>query len=279
MSNGQEAAALVLVVEENDATRQVLRLQLEAGGFRVVESRDGLDAYARVQSMRPEVVITELSIPHLDGHGLIRKLRGAPVSRGIPILVLTNRAGTEDKISALTSGAVDVVAKPCNALELTTKLWSIIRLIRGAGPAEMPSYHPCFISYCVIDKIFCERIHRDLILAGIQCLKWDVDIAIGAALWREIELAIRTSGKVLLVASHASLESEPVNREIDIVRSIEAETDRDILLVVTLDDYIFNCTRNSDLRDRMIADARGWQESPAKYDKMREKLIAGLVAG
>src|SRR5216117_75970 len=138
MSDSQEGAALVLVVEENDEARQVLRIQLEAGGFRVAESRDGLDAYARVQTMRPEVVITELSIPHLDGHGLIRKLRGAPLSRGIPILVLTNQAGTEDKIAALASGAVDVVAKPCNALELNTKLWSIIRLIRGAVRAAMP---------------------------------------------------------------------------------------------------------------------------------------------
>jgi hypothetical protein len=160
------------------------------------------------------------------------------------------------------------------------KLWSMIRLQRADVMVALPSRHSCFISYCDADSRFVDRLHRDFLLASIKCWKWTGDARVGAALWNEIERAMRAHDKIVLVASRNSLNSDPVNREIEIALRIERELQRDVLTPVTLDDYLFAEWQGVNrplLLSKMIADARGWEENPARYDDVRERLIGSLA--
>ena len=153
-------------------------------------------------------------------------------------------------------------------------------------------YYTCFISYSVTDEVFASRLYYDFQDVGISCWMWKHDARTGKPLWDEIDKAIKSNEKLVLIASKSSLESPAVNREIE--RALVLEDDRfrqkqagdfvgdvDVLFPVQLDDYIFekwHHARKIDVTQKMIADARGWQSDPEVYPKVREKLIKDLKA-
>jgi len=275
--NMRVAAALVLICDGDPDVRAALRIQLELEGFRVLEAEDGHRGYVLSVGFTPDLILTELAIAGLAGPALIRKLRAVPTTSRIPIVVLSS--GTGDRLAALQDGATDFISKPCDAHQLCIRLWDLISRERREGSGATPPYHSCFVSYCDSDEKFVARLHRDLLLASIQCWKWKENARLGAGLWNEIDQAIQDHGKVVLVASRTSLNSPAVKREIERALRIEDETNRDVLLPITLDDFIFNewqGGRRADVLGKMVADARGWEESPAKYDELRERLIRDL---
>lgn len=151
-------------------------------------------------------------------------------------------------------------------------------------------FYSCFISYSSSDEAFATRLYNDFQAAGIRCWKWNHDARTGESLWSEIDQAIRIHDKLVLIASESSLNSQPVNREIE--RAIVQEDERkklknagnfdgnpNVLFPVRLDDYILNGwehERKVDVTKKVIADARGWDTDNATYENMRDKLIQDL---
>ncbi len=110
---------MALVVDDEVQIRRLLRVCLEADGYRVLEAATGQDAITEAAQRKPDVVILDLGLPDMDGVAVLRRLR--EWSR-VPVLVLSVRDREEDKIAALDHGADDYVTKPFGTGELLARL-------------------------------------------------------------------------------------------------------------------------------------------------------------
>ena len=110
---------VVLVVDDEVQIRRLLRVCLEADGYRVLEAATGQEAITEAAQRKPDVVVLDLGLPDMDGVAVLQRLR--EWSR-VPVLVLSVRDREEDKIAALDHGADDYVTKPFGTGELLARL-------------------------------------------------------------------------------------------------------------------------------------------------------------
>ncbi len=123
------APATVLVVEDNADLRQFLTRLLEPY-WRVLQAADGTVALATVREQRPDLVLTDVMMPGLDGFELLHELRADPATEAIPVVVLSARAGEEAAIEGLDAGADDYLPKPFSGPELLARVRSNLELAR-----------------------------------------------------------------------------------------------------------------------------------------------------
>src|SRR2546430_13527324 len=114
----------VLVVEDEPPIRQLLRRGLEARGFFVIEAADAAAGIAQCAESDPDLVILDLGLPDRDGRELISEVR---VWSRVPILVLSGRAATAEKVAALDLGGSDYVVKPFSMPELLARVRALLR--------------------------------------------------------------------------------------------------------------------------------------------------------
>jgi two-component system KDP operon response regulator KdpE len=117
-------AARVLIVEDEPALLRALRINLRARGYDVAVASAGREALAQARQRPPDVVVLDLGLPDIDGTEVIRDLRGWSHA---PVIVLSGRAGSGDKIGALDAGADDYVTKPFDMEELLARLRAALR--------------------------------------------------------------------------------------------------------------------------------------------------------
>jgi two-component system chemotaxis response regulator CheY len=110
----------VLTVDDSRTMREMLRLALADAGFRVVQAEDGIHGLEVLQAEaeRPQVIVTDINMPRMDGFGFIEELRGDQRYRGIPILVLTTESDAEKKNRARMAGATGWIVKPFTPVKL-----------------------------------------------------------------------------------------------------------------------------------------------------------------
>ena len=127
-----QAMHQLLVIEDEPAIRNVLRVLLESQGYRCVEADSALRAEIEARTHRPDLLLIDLGLPDGDGLNVIRRVRAWSQ---VPIVVLSARTMEEQKIAALDAGADDYVTKPFSAPELLARLRAALRRdVRGAGP-------------------------------------------------------------------------------------------------------------------------------------------------
>jgi len=131
---GSPPGAVVLLVEDDLATRREVAAFLRGHGFRVDEAGDAAAAWDRWTAQRPDLLMLDLGLPDVDGTVLIRRVRRDATT---PILVLSARDRETEKVAALESGADDYVTKPFGAAELLARVRAVLR--RAAGPAAEPT--------------------------------------------------------------------------------------------------------------------------------------------
>jgi signal transduction histidine kinase/CheY-like chemotaxis protein len=125
---GGGAARRVLVADDNADMRDYVRRLLEGEGYRVSVASDGLEALAAAVSDPPDLVLSDVMMPGLDGFGLIQGLRARPATRTAPVILLSARAGEEARIEGLKAGAEDYLVKPFSARELVARVEAAIKL-------------------------------------------------------------------------------------------------------------------------------------------------------
>jgi two-component system, OmpR family, KDP operon response regulator KdpE len=132
MSNNEQSkpVATALVIDDEPQIRRLLRVTLEANGYRVFDAANGNDGLAQAAQRRPDVVLLDLGLPDLDGVAVLKRLR--EWSR-VPVVILSVRDHEDDKISALDAGADDYVSKPFSAGELLARLRAALRHNLGQG--------------------------------------------------------------------------------------------------------------------------------------------------
>jgi len=120
----------ILLVEDDDAARQVLADNLRGRGYTVRLAADGAEALRHWDAQRPDIVVLDLGLPDMDGESLIRHIRREAIT---PILILSARDQEQDKVKALDLGADDYVTKPAGMAELQARVRAALR--RGTNPA------------------------------------------------------------------------------------------------------------------------------------------------
>jgi DNA-binding response OmpR family regulator len=129
-------SAEVLVVEDEDDVRRLLRVLLERAGHSVIEAVNGLEALQRLEQSQPAVVVLDVTMPELDGWQTLERIRDLS---DVPVLMLTARTGELDKVRGLRGGADDYVTKPFGRQELLARVEVLLR--RTSGPAQVrPAY-------------------------------------------------------------------------------------------------------------------------------------------
>ena len=124
MTHSGIAARSVLVVEDDDAIRLVLRTNLEDEGYRVVESVTAEQALVQMIDEHIDVVLVDLRLPGIQGLDLIRSLRG---TSQVPIIIVTAQTDSHDVVAGLEAGADDYVTKPFVSKELMARIRTLLR--------------------------------------------------------------------------------------------------------------------------------------------------------
>ena len=123
----------MLVVDDESNITDLVSTALRYEGFEVATAHDGREALSSVETFRPDLVVLDVMLPDLDGFEVQRRLldRGRP----LPVVFLTARDATEDKVRGLTIGGDDYVTKPFSLEELVARIRSVLRRAQGATPA------------------------------------------------------------------------------------------------------------------------------------------------
>ncbi len=176
----------VLVVEDEPALLRALEINLRARGYQVSSSADGQAALAEAARRPPDAVLLDLGLPDMDGNEVIRRLRAWTA---VPVLVLSGRAGSGDKIGALDSGADDYVTKPFSMEELLARLRALLR--RDAQPSSRQVFT---IGHCTIDlvaKSVTRRLDNDAAPDGAE------PVRLTKTEWRMLEILLRSPGQLV----------------------------------------------------------------------------------
>jgi len=120
--------ARVLVVDDQEANRLMVREVLEPLGYTIAEAPDGAEALEAVKREVPDIILCDVVMPNCDGYAVCRALKSDPTTRLVPIIMLTSLDQLPDKLQALELGADDYLTKPFNVVELTTRVRSLLSL-------------------------------------------------------------------------------------------------------------------------------------------------------
>lgn len=109
---------LILTVDDSPSMRMLLKASLTAQGFAIESAEDGEQGLLRLQEVKPDLLITDINMPRMDGFQLIEAARSLPEFRGTPILVLSTEFSEEKKARARAAGATGWITKPFEAAKL-----------------------------------------------------------------------------------------------------------------------------------------------------------------
>ncbi len=114
--------ATILIVEDNEASRDALARRLKRRGYRILVAVDGQSALSLAQSERPDLILMDLGLPGIDGWEATRQLKNDSATRHIPIIVLSAHAMTNDREQALAAGGDEFDTKPVRFPQLLEKI-------------------------------------------------------------------------------------------------------------------------------------------------------------
>lgn len=168
----------VLVVDDEPQIARALRINLTARGYHVLAAPDGASALRTAADSKPDVIVLDLGLPDLDGTAVIKQLRRWS---SVPVIVLSARTDSADKVRALDAGADDYVTKPFGMDELLARLRAAVRrTITGSG-AEAVIQTDTF----TID-LLAKKVHRD-----------GAEVHLTPTEWGLLEILVRSPGKLI----------------------------------------------------------------------------------
>lgn len=129
--------AKILIVEDEAAIREMVGYTLVKEGFGFTEAADAEEARSIMEKSRPDLILLDWMLPGISGVDYARRIRSAPETRDIPIIMLTARTGEGDKIKGLDTGADDYITKPFSTRELVSRIKAVLR--RAGQPGAQGS--------------------------------------------------------------------------------------------------------------------------------------------
>src|SRR5205814_7603998 len=137
-------ATRVVVVEDDQASADVLQRRLQANGMVVSVAHDGRRGIELVEELLPDLVLLDVMLPDTDGYDVCLRIKSDGNTAHIPVIFLSARGEVVDKVRGLSCGAADYVTKPWNAAELLARIDAVLLQARSARPPrlERPSARP-----------------------------------------------------------------------------------------------------------------------------------------
>ena len=132
----------VLLVEDESDVADLVRFNLSKAGFETLVASTGPSGLDLARRRRPDVVILDLMLPGMDGLAICRALKESEETARIPVLMLTAKGNTSDRISGLETGADDYVTKPFSPRELVLRVKALLRMSRGLPDTNVLSVGP-----------------------------------------------------------------------------------------------------------------------------------------
>ena len=128
----------ILVIEDEEDIADLIAFNLKRNDFHVELALDGLQGLAAARSLRPDLIVLDLMMPGMDGVSLFRELQREEATREIPVIMLTARGQTEDRIAGLQLGADDYMTKPFSPKELVLRVQGLLkRSVSVSSGAEL----------------------------------------------------------------------------------------------------------------------------------------------
>ena len=118
----------ILVVEDHDDNRRIMRDLLSATGYQVIEAHTGLKGVSAAQNHRPDLILMDIQLPGIDGYEATRRIKSIPELKTIPIVAVTSYALSGDDKKAFAAGCDDYVTKPFSPRELLKKVQNFLNL-------------------------------------------------------------------------------------------------------------------------------------------------------
>jgi two-component system, OmpR family, KDP operon response regulator KdpE len=175
----------VLIVEDEPALLRALQINLRARGYEVTTSTTGNDALVEAARHPPHAVLLDLGLPDIDGTDVIRQLRSWSAA---PVIVLSGRAGSGDKIGALDAGADDYVTKPFSMEELLARLRAALRRDSLPGGATVLR-----IGSCDVDL----TAHTVVRHTGGEASDGTEPVHLTRTEWRMLDVLLRSPGQLV----------------------------------------------------------------------------------
>jgi len=116
----------ILVIEDDPGSLRLIRYTLEREGYQVLTATDGLEGLRKAQNKEPDLIVSDLMLPGIDGFEICRCLRAEPQTAELPIFILSAVVSEIDNETKLKVGADDYISKPWHRLELATKIATML---------------------------------------------------------------------------------------------------------------------------------------------------------
>ena len=179
MDGGRAGVTKVLVVDDEPQIVRALRINLTARGYEVSTAASGEEALRVAAAVHPEVVVLDLGLPDIDGADVIEGLRGWT---NVPIIVLSARTDSGDKVAALDAGADDYVTKPFGMDELLARLRAAVRRASTVPTGE---------------EAVVETQAFTVDLAAKKVIRDGAEVHLTPTEWGVLELLVRNRGKLV----------------------------------------------------------------------------------
>lgn len=132
---------VILVIEDEAALVRLIRYNLEAEGFEVLDAPDGEEGLLILSERRVDLVLLDWMLPNLSGIEVCRQIRRKAETRNLPVIMLTARGEEADRVRGLNAGADDYLGKPFSYSELIARIHAVLRRIRPALAEETLTFH------------------------------------------------------------------------------------------------------------------------------------------
>ncbi len=165
----------MLIVDDEDRIRDIVRGYLERDGFEVAEARDGDAALDAARDWRPDLVVLDVMMPGTDGIEVLRRLR---TTSEVPVILLTARSEEVDTLVGLSVGADDYVTKPFSPRELVARIMTVMR--RATGTTALDAADRLAFDGLVID-VGAREVERGDRAVALSTLEFDLLVALARA--------------------------------------------------------------------------------------------------
>ena len=123
----------ILIVDDDATTRKLLGLYLRAKGYEVAYAENGLDGLEKLGAENPNLIISDLNMPYMDGIEFVKTVRADPARNEVPILMVTTEADPEERERALSAGVNGYLVKPVTAETVTQNIRHILKNMFSQG--------------------------------------------------------------------------------------------------------------------------------------------------
>ncbi len=137
-STKPRSKATILVVDDSPTIRKLVSMTLESRGYCVVVACDGVDGLAKMQEGIPDLILSDISMPRLDGYQFCKVVKSNKETKHIPVIMLSGNDGLFDKVRGKMAGSANYITKPFEPNHLVKEIEKFVKTDRAPAPAPAP---------------------------------------------------------------------------------------------------------------------------------------------